>query len=77
MSIKVLARGKAKISTLTTEQWMVILTGRRKRKYDSVGAFTYEDILINNNGGNGNDYHKQSQSTGKYNQCFKQELYTN
>jgi len=60
MSIRVLARGKAKISTLTTEQWMEILTGRKKRKYDSVGAFTYEDILIKNNGGNGNEnYNKR------------------
>ena len=70
---KALVKYLARENDIPEELARFILIKRANRRFDSPGAFKKEKIL----GGNGNDYHKQSQSTGKYNQCFKQELYTN
>lgn len=72
--MKALVRYMARENDIPQELARLILVKRAKRRYDRPQAFKKEKIFL---GGNGNDNHKQSQSTGKYNQCFKQELYTN
>jgi hypothetical protein len=63
--IYVLARGKSKITEMTTEEWLEILKARSKRKYDRPEAFTVDNEKINGGNGNGNHNRLQENNRGQ------------
>jgi hypothetical protein len=64
--IYVLARGKSKITEMTTDEWLEILKARSKRQLDRPEAFTADNEKINGGNGNGNGYKERKESKTAY-----------
>jgi hypothetical protein len=67
---KALVKYKANVWGISKDRAREILKGYAKRRFDNPGSFKRVEV-------SGYADNKQIQITGKYNQCFKQELYTN